>query len=220
MSVCLITGANRGIGLELARQLAARGQTVIAACRESTPALDALGVRIETGVEVSDPASVADLAKRLAGQRIDTLINNAGILRVENAEAMNFDSIAQQFAVNAMGPLRVTTTLLPLLNKDAKVAIITSRMGSIADNGSGGFYGYRMSKAAVNAAGVSLALDLKGRGIPVGLFHPGMVATEMTGKQGIPPEEAARGIIARIDALNLETSGKFIHAISGEELPW
>jgi len=220
MAVCLITGANRGIGLELARQLAARGDSVIAACRSASPALDALGVRVESGVEVSDAASVADLAKRLAGQRLDVLINNAGVLRVENFEAMNFDSIAQQFEVNAMGPLRVTSTLAPLLAQGAKVAIITSRMGSMGDNGSGGYYGYRMSKAAVNAAGVSLAHDLKGRGIPVGLFHPGMVATEMTGKNGIPPEEAARGVIARIDALSLDTSGTFIHAVTGEELPW
>ncbi|HRP11536.1 MAG TPA: SDR family oxidoreductase [Terricaulis sp.] len=220
MAVCLITGANRGIGLELARQLAARGDSVIAACRTSSPALDALGARVESGVEVSDAASVADLAKRLAGQRLDVLINNAGVLRVESLDAMNFDSIAQQFEVNAMGPLRVTSTLAPLLAQGAKVAIITSRMGSMGDNGSGGYYGYRMSKAAVNAAGVSLARDLKGRGIPVGLFHPGMVATEMTGKNGIPPEEAARGVIARIDALSLETSGKFVHAVTGEELPW
>lgn len=220
MANILITGANRGIGLETARQLAARGDTVIAACRESTPALDALGVRVERGVEVSDAASVADLAKRLSGVRLDVLINNAGILRVETLDDMNFDAIAQQFAVNAMGPLRVTSTLAPLLAQGAKVAIITSRMGSIADNGSGGYYGYRMSKAAVNAAGVSLAHDLKGRAIAVALLHPGMVATDMTGKHGIPPEEAARGVIARIDALTLETSGKFIHAVTGETLPW
>lgn len=126
----------------------------------------------------------------------------------------------EQFEVNAIGPLRVTAALAPLLRGGGKVAIITSRMGSIADNGSGGYYGYRMSKAAVNAAGMSLARDLKGRGVAVALIHPGMVATEMTGRNGIAPAEAAAGVITRIDELTLATSGKFIHAGTGEELPW
>jgi NAD(P)-dependent dehydrogenase (short-subunit alcohol dehydrogenase family) len=219
MAYALVTGANRGIGLELAKQLKERGADIIAVCRTSSPELDKLGVRIEGGVDVSDAASVADLAQRLAGAEISLLINNAGILRGESLDRMNFDSIEQQFEVNALGPLRVTTALLPLLRKDAKVAIITSRMGSMADNGSGGYYGYRMSKAAVNAAGVSLARDLAGQGIAVGLFHPGMVATEMTGRNGIAPADAARSVLSRIDALNAETSGKFVHAGTGEELP-
>lgn len=220
MGHSVVTGANRGIGLELARQLKARGDQVIAVCRKSSPELDGLGVRVEAGVDVSGAASVAALTERLAGTEVDLLINNAGILRAESLEAMRFDSIAEQFAVNALGPLRVTTALLPLLRDGAKIAIITSRMGSIADNGSGGYYGYRMSKAAVNAAGMSLARDLKSRGVAVALIHPGMVATEMTGRHGIPPEEAARGVLARIDALTPATSGKFVHAGTGEELPW
>jgi NAD(P)-dependent dehydrogenase (short-subunit alcohol dehydrogenase family) len=110
--------------------------------------------------------------------------------------------------------------LLPLLHDGSKVVIITSRMGSIGDNGSGGYYGYRMSKAAVNAAGVSLAHDLKDRGIAVGLLHPGMVATELTGKNGIPAQEAVRAVVQRIDALTLTSSGRFTHAGTGEELPW
>jgi NAD(P)-dependent dehydrogenase (short-subunit alcohol dehydrogenase family) len=216
----LITGANRGIGLELAKQLSARGEDVIAVCRTSSPELDALGVRVEAGVDVSDANSVAELARRLKGITLGTLINNAGILRGESLDRMNFESIEQQFEVNALGPLRVTTALLPLLRKGSKVVIITSRMGSMADNGSGGYYGYRMSKAAVNAAGMSLARDLAGQGTAVALLHPGMVATEMTGKNGIPPAEAARNVIARIDALTPETSGRFTHAGTGEELPW
>lgn len=216
----LITGANRGIGLEVAKQLKARGEDVIAVCRKSTPELDALGVRVEAGVDVSDASSVAELAQRLKGVTLNTLLNNAGILRGESLDRMNFESIEQQFEVNALGPLRVTTALLPLLRKGSKVVIITSRMGSMADNGSGGYYGYRMSKAAVNAAGASLARDLAGQGIAVALLHPGMVATEMTGRNGIPPADAARGVIARIDALTTETTGKFVHAQTGEELPW
>jgi NAD(P)-dependent dehydrogenase (short-subunit alcohol dehydrogenase family) len=220
MSTAIVTGANRGIGLELAKQLKERGDDVIAACRTTSSELDTLGVRVEAGVDVSDAASVAELAQRLKGAEIDLLINNAGILRGESLDRMNFESIEQQFEVNALGPLRVTTALLPLLSKGAKVAIITSRMGSMADNGSGGYYGYRMSKAAVNAAGVSLAHDLAGQGIAVGLFHPGMVATEMTGRNGIAPADAAANVLARIDALSADTTGKFVHAGTGEELPW
>jgi NAD(P)-dependent dehydrogenase (short-subunit alcohol dehydrogenase family) len=220
MSCSVVTGANRGIGLELVRQLKARGDDVIAVCRESSTELTRLGVRVEKGVDVSDGASVADLAKRLAGVEIGLLVNNAGILRSERLDGMNYASIEEQLSVNALGPLRVTTALLPLLGKGSKVAIITSRMGSIADNGSGGYYGYRMSKAAVNAVGVSLARDLAGRGIAVALIHPGMVATDMTGRHGIPPAEAARGIIARIDALAATNTGRFWHAGTGEELPW
>jgi NAD(P)-dependent dehydrogenase (short-subunit alcohol dehydrogenase family) len=169
---------------------------------------------------VSDAGSIEQLAKRLAGVEIDVLINNAGVLHAEGIDRMNFNGIVQQFEINALGPLRVTTALLALLHDGSKVAIITSRMGSMADNASGGYYGYRMSKAAVNAAGVSLARDLKGRGIAVALLHPGMVATEMTGKNGVSPEESVRGLLAQIDALTLERSGRFTHAGTGEELPW
>jgi len=220
MGYAVVTGANRGIGLELCRQLAARGDKVIAVCRKGSAELDAPGVRVEPGIDVSDEGPIEQLAKRLAGVEIDLLVNNAGVLQAESLDRMNFDGVAQQFEVNALGPLRVTKALLPLLHSGSTVAIITSRMGSMADNGSGGYYGYRMSKAAVNAAGVSLAHDLRGQGVAVALLHPGMVATEMTGKNGIPPEDAARGVLAQIDALTLETSGRFVHAGTGEDLPW
>jgi NAD(P)-dependent dehydrogenase (short-subunit alcohol dehydrogenase family) len=99
------------------------------------------------------------------------------------------------------------------------MGLITSRMGSIDDNGSGGYYGYRMGKTALNMAGRSLAVDLKPRGIAVAILHPGMVATRMVGFAGIPPEQAAAGLLARLDALTLGSSGRFWHA-NGEELPW
>lgn len=220
MGSTLVTGANRGIGLELCRQLKARGADVIGVCRKGSAELDALGVRIEPGIDVSDESSIEQLAKRLADVEIDVLINNAGVALAENLDRLSFKSMEQQFAINALGPLRVTAALLPLLHEGSKVVIITSRMGSIADNGSGGYYGYRMSKAAVNAAGMSLTHDLRARGIAVGLFHPGMVATEMTGKNGIPPADSVRGILAQIDALTMERSGRFTHAGTGEELPW
>jgi NAD(P)-dependent dehydrogenase (short-subunit alcohol dehydrogenase family) len=220
MTTSVVTGANRGIGLELCRQLAARGDTVIAVCRKSSPELDAAGVRVEAGIDVSDAASVAELAKRLDGLRIDLLVNNAGILRHEGLGSMDFSSVTEQFAVNAVGPLRVTTALLPLLATNAKVALVTSRMGSIADNSSGGSYGYRMSKAALNAAGVSLARDLAPRGIAVVILHPGFVKTEMTrGHGNVTASESAAGLLARIDELTPATSGRFLH-MNGEELPW
>ena len=119
----------------------------------------------------------------------------------------------------ALAPVLLARSLLPNLPAGAKLALITSRMGSIDDNGSGGYYGYRMSKVALNMAGRSLAVDLRPRGIAVAILHPGMVATRMVGFAGIPPQEAARGLLERIDALTLESSGRFWHA-NGEPLPW
>jgi len=219
MATWLVTGANRGIGLELCAQLAARGERVLAACRQASAGLAGLGVELHEGLEVRDDAAAAALAQRLAGVRLDVLLHCAGILTRESLEELDIERIRTQFEVNAIGPLRLTAALLGHLGEGSKVAIVSSRMGSIGDNTSGGRYGYRMSKAAVNMAGVSLARDLAPRGIAVVLLHPGMVATEMTGGQGIPPAEAARGLIERIDALTLATSGTFWHA-NGQPLPW
>jgi NAD(P)-dependent dehydrogenase (short-subunit alcohol dehydrogenase family) len=216
----LVTGANRGIGLELCRQLKARGDNVIAVCRASTPELDALGVQVESDVDVTDPKALYALGERRKGVKLDTLIANAGILQHEELGNLNFGTIEAQLEVNALGPLRTVEAFLNNLHKDSKVVLITSRMGSIGDNTSGGYYGYRMSKAALNAAGMSLAHDLKGRGVAVVTLHPGYVRTDMTGNGGgIAPAESAKMLIARIDALTLQTTGKFLHA-NGEELPW
>ncbi|MFT7624791.1 MAG: NAD(P)-dependent dehydrogenase (short-subunit alcohol dehydrogenase family) [Myxococcota bacterium] len=192
----------------------------MACCRRSSDALDGLGVRVIPDVDVSDDASVAALAERLDGQSLDLLINNAGILEMTSLEGLDLDSCRRQFEVNSLGPLRVTHALLPNLQPDSKVAIITSRMGSIADNTSGGAYGYRMSKAAVNAAGKSLALDLAPRQIAVTVLHPGWVRTEMTRNSGLmDAHESAAGLLARIDELTLETTGRFRH-MNGDPLPW
>ena len=216
----LVTGANRGIGLELCRQLAARGDHVIAACRQSSASLDGLGVQVEAGVDVTSDASVCELARRLAGLRLAALVNNAGVLRGTSLEHLDFEACRFQFEVNSLGPLRVTRALLPNLAEGSKVIIVTSRMGSIADNGSGGSYGYRMSKAAVNMAGVSLARDLEPRGISVGILHPGWVKTDMTGHSGLcTAGESAAGLIARMDDLSLAETGGFWH-MNGERLPW
>lgn len=215
----LVTGANRGIGLEFARQLAARGDDVVVTCRSSSPELDALGVQIIDGIDVGVDDSAARLADALDDPPLDLLINNAGILIADSLDDLDWDALRRQFEVNSLGPLRVTRTLRSHLRDGAKVAIVTSLMGSMADNGSGGYYGYRMSKAAVNMAGVSLARDLAPREIPVVLLHPGMVSTEMTGGRGIDVEVSVRGLLERIDALTLEESGTFWHT-DGRRLEW
>ena len=219
MAIVLITGANRGIGLELARQYRERGDDVIAACRKASRELNALGVEVIEGVDVTSEDSVADLASALRGRHIDRLVNNAGVLERDSLEALDFDAIERQFRVNAVAPLRVTAALRHKLAPGGKVFVITSRMGSIEDNTSGGYYGYRMSKAAVNMAARSLSIELKGDAIGVFLLHPGMVSTAMTNHQGIDVAQAAAGLIERMDALDISQSGSFWHQ-EGYELPW
>jgi NAD(P)-dependent dehydrogenase (short-subunit alcohol dehydrogenase family) len=225
MATVLVTGANRGIGLALCRRFVKRGDSVIAVCRSSSPELAALGpqVQVEAGIDVTQDAPVAALAERLAGTAIDILVLSAGILRPDDLDGVGsagWDDVRAQLEVNAIAPLRVARALRPLLGRGAKIAAITSRMGSIGDNGSGGYYGYRMSKAALNAAGMSLARDLRVAGIAVAILHPGFVRTDMTGQQGsISADESARLLIERIDALAIANTGTFWHA-SGEVLPW
>lgn len=223
MAHVLITGANRGIGLALATQHAARGDRVLAVVRRASPELAALAVNVESGIELTDPRAVADLAHRHQDARFDRLVLNAGILRDERLDGFDGDSarrVAEQFAVNALAPLQLAAALRGQLTRGSKIGLITSRMGSIADNGSGAYYGYRMSKAALNAAGRSLAMDLRDAGIAVFLLHPGFVRTQMTGGQGDrSPQEAAAGLIERLDTLGLEESGSFWHA-NGTPLPW
>jgi len=219
-----ITGANRGIGLELAREFHRRGDHVIALCRQSSPGLDELQAEVVEGVDVADADSVRGAAARIDVARIDVLINVAGILSSESFDDLGgpepVERIRRQFEVNALGPLHVTRALAQRLGSGSKVILVTSRMGSIGDNDSGGMYGYRMSKAALNAAGKSLSIDLAERGIAVGILHPGFVRTEMTGHQGnVEPPEAAAMLAERIDGLNAANSGHFLHA-NGEELPW
>ncbi len=221
MATFLVTGANRGIGLEYCRQLQARGDQVIAVCREPSPELEALGVRIEAGIELSSDVAIAELVQRLDGLPLDGVILNAGILQSMGLEDLDAGSIRRQFEVNALAPLLLARALVDQMPRGAKLALMTSRMGSIDDNTSGGSYGYRMSKVALNIAGKSLAIDLKPRGIAVAILHPGLVRTRMINfnPNGISPEEAVRGLLARIDGLTLENSGTFWHS-NGEVLPW
>jgi NAD(P)-dependent dehydrogenase (short-subunit alcohol dehydrogenase family) len=220
MPNAIVTGANRGIGLEFCRALSARGYAVTALCRQSNAALDGLPANVYEGYDVTDGAVIDEFASTIEQRSIDILINNAGILHNVSLNDLDLDSVRRQFEVNALGPLRVTCSLIPALRNGAKIALLTSRMGSIADNESGGSYGYRMSKAALNAAGVSLAKDLSSRGIAVAILHPGYVKTDMTGPSAlIDAEESVAGLLDRIDRLNLENSGSFWH-MNGELLPW
>jgi NAD(P)-dependent dehydrogenase (short-subunit alcohol dehydrogenase family) len=220
MPTVVITGANRGIGLELARQFKERGDEVVALCRKSSDELAKLEVEVVEGVDVANDAGVGQLSTSLKGHTVDVLVNCAGILSDESLSDLDFDRIRRQFEINSLGPLRVTAALKGNLGEGSKVAVVSSRMGSIEDNTSGGRYGYRMSKVAVNMAGRSLANDLKDDGVAVAILHPGFVRTEMTGHQGlIDPPESAAGLIARIDEMTLETTGTFWHA-NGEVIPW
>lgn len=220
MGTAVVTGANRGIGLALVRQLRARGMAVVAVCRRDATELAHLGVRVESGVDLATPEASAELASRLAGDEIDLLIHNAGVLVHDGLDSVSPGAVRSQLEINALAPLFLTQALAPRLAKGAKVALITSRMGSIGDNASGGYYGYRMSKAALNAAGMSMARDLAPRGVAVVMLHPGAVRTGMTGGQGaLEPDESASGLLRRIDELRLETTGRFLHQ-DGSVLPW
>lgn len=219
MPTAIVTGADRGIGFALATALHRRGTAVIAGCLSANDDLEQRGVRVKR-LDIASADSVADFADRLRGTPVDLLINNAGIARRSTLDNLDEDNILAQFRVNALGTLRTTASLRSHLRDGAKVGIVTSRMGSMADNSSGGAYGYRMSKAAVNAAGVSLARDLAPRNIAVALLHPGFVRTAMSdGKGTLGPDEAAAGLLARLDALTMETTGRFVHA-NGDILPW
>lgn len=220
----LITGANRGIGLELARQLHHAGARVIAVYRQAEcAALDALGITQITQIDVCSETLSNQLQEGLKHhkiEQIDVLINNAGLLIADQLGSIDYQGFMKQIEVNTSGPLRVTEALVPYLSRTARVACISSRMGSIEDNTSGAYYGYRASKAALNAVVKSLALDLASQGSTVIALHPGFVKTGMTGGRGlIDADEAARGLLEQIERMNKATTGTFWH-MNGEQLPW
>ena len=221
MTVYLVTGSNRGIGLELCRQLSKRGDKVIATCRSTSKDLEKLDLQVESGIDITSKNSILNLKDKLADSKIDVMIHNAGIAENNNLKNISAESLRRQFEVNAVSPLLFIQSMLKNLGNGSKVILITSRMGSIEDNTSGGSYGYRMSKVALCMAGKSLSIDLKSYGISVALLHPGLVRTRMTGftQNGISTEQSAIGLIKNIDSLSLKTSGNFWHA-NGEQLPW
>jgi NAD(P)-dependent dehydrogenase (short-subunit alcohol dehydrogenase family) len=220
MANWIVTGANRGIGLEMCRQLVARGDRVFATCRKKSKELEAVGCTVVEDVDVASEGAASKVLAGIGNARIDVLMNNAGVLVPDRFPALDFEAMKRQFDVNTVGPLRLSTALLERLDRGAKIAFVSSRAGSIGDGPSGGLYGYRMSKTALNMAAVNLAKDIVGRGILVGIFHPGFIRTEMTrGAGNDDPPVAATGLIARVDELNAERSGRFFHA-NGQELPW
>ncbi len=221
----VITGANRGIGLALCKVYLQKNAEVIGVCRNVTEALDSLNIEIIDGIDISLATGVIRLKKVLADRKIDVLINNAGILRSQSFQSLasgqlDYVGITEQFEVNTLGPLRVVEALYSNLVAGSKIAMITSRMGSIEDNTSGGSYGYRMSKCALNIASKSMAVDFKAQGISVAILHPGYVQTEMVNFSGdISSDLSAERLAQRVDELNLENTGTFWHS-NGEILPW
>lgn len=216
----VITGANRGIGLALSKTFIEQGDTVFAICRQSSPELDVLGAEIITDVDVTSESGLSQLAEKLKECAIDILVCNAGILRDENVTALNCDTIRDQFEVNALAPLRVVEQLQGQLSRGSKIAMITSRMGSVADNTSGGRYGYRMSKAALNIASVSLSRDFSDKEVAVGIYHPGYVQTDMVNHGGdISAQECGQRLNKLINELSMPETGVFKHS-NGEILPW
>lgn len=226
----VVTGANRGIGLELARQLLAGGKIVEAACREPHRAVELRALPTRPGAELrihacdvaSDP-SVASFAAGLAEGGVDVLINNAGMLgKMEALEELDLDDVRRTFDVNALGAIRVTRALLPRIRqgRGRKVVHVSTKMASIADNTSGGAFGYRMSKVALNMASRSMALALRGERIVSVVVNPGWVQTDMGGPGApTPVAESARGILALIDRLKLEDSGEFWD-YRGDKIEW
>ena len=224
MKTYLITAANRGIGLEFARQLTEAGESVIATARPGADIADLkmLDVRVER-LDVSETKSAHSLAQTLESEPIDVLINNAGYYEKRSEfEELDADTVLDSFSINSLGAMRVTQALLPnlRLGNAKKIVQVTSKMGSVNDNTSGGSYAYRMSKAALNMFNKSLAIDLAGEGFSCIVVHPGWVQTRMGGSgAGIDAKESVAGLRNIISELQTADSGTFFD-YSGEQIPY
>ncbi len=226
MPTVLITGSNRGLGLEYARQYLADGWRVIATCRnlDDAPDLASLtGDLTVLAMAVDDDRSILATAEKLDGTAIDVLICNAGVMGERQGLGSLDSAVWQQvLRVNIIAPLMVCQAFIEHVarSEQKKMATVSSKMGSIAENASGGQYIYRSSKAGVNAAMVSLALDLTPRGIAVAVMHPGWVRTDMGGPNGlIDPPESIRGMRSVIASLNMDNTGRFWN-YDGSDIPW
>jgi NAD(P)-dependent dehydrogenase (short-subunit alcohol dehydrogenase family) len=220
----LVTGANRGIGLEYARQFAARGYQVIGTARDPADAkeLSEVADRVEQ-LDVTDPASVAGLAKRLDGVSIDILVNNAGVFDRSDVslDKVDFQMMERTLAVNTIGPLRVVQALLPNLRKGKRktIASMSSQLGSI-ENSNGRWYAYRSSKAALNQINRTMSAELAAEGFVCVVLHPGWVRTDMGGPGATySPEESVSGLVAVIEKLGPADNGRF-YDFKGNPIPW
>ena len=224
----LITGANRGLGLEFTQQYAADGWNVIACCRHPQSALDLQAlvathsnVKIYT-LDVADFAQIDALAMQLRDESIDVLINNAGVYPASSFGDTNYDDWAAAFKVNSMAPLKMAEAFVQHITRSQlkKIATLSSKMGSLDDNTSGESYSYRSSKTAVNMVMKSLSIDLKPYGISVVTLHPGWVQTDMGGSNAlINAQTSVSGLRKVIESLCLNTTGQFI-AYDGKAIPW
>ena len=226
-STILVTGANRGLGLEFCRQYLNNGDKVIAVHRSApSPELEQLnntaaGQLTILKADVTNATDLTNLAQQLQGASIDLLINNAGIhgTRVAFGKAEEDDWL-NVFRTNTIAPMMVVQHLRPSLAPSAKIALLSSKMGSVADNTSGGSYTYRSSKAALNAVGKSLAIDLGKEGIAVAICHPGWVRTDMGGPNAlIDTETSVNGLRLVIENLDLNNSGQFFN-YDGTSISW
>jgi len=212
----------------MCRKLTQSGVKVVAVVRSSNEQLLALKPHQIIIAEITEKSGIQKITSELGNLKLDIVIHNAGVYPSDNIENLSSDQFNQAFQVNAVAPMLLSSALLPNLSAGSKLIFITSRMGSIADNGSGGSYAYRMSKAALNMGAVSMAKDLKSKEIIVGILHPGMVETDMTSRFGVKAgvgvaisvELSAEKILERTEQFTLEKSGQFQHAITGEVLPW
>lgn len=215
----LITGANRGLGLEFARQYKEAGWDVVATARQSSPELEALSVRVET-LDMQDLDAVERFGDRL--DRLDLLIANAGTYGPrEVTTADEAREWAETFVVNTIAPYLLAQSVLPLVEASSgKLIAVSTKMGSIEDNTSGGFIAYRSSKAALNAAWRNLAIEARHRGVIAAVLHPGWVQTRMGGASApLEPEESIAGMRKVIEGLTLEQSGSFL-SYDGTTVPW
>jgi NAD(P)-dependent dehydrogenase (short-subunit alcohol dehydrogenase family) len=221
VSLVVITGANCGIGLALTRQYCERGDEVIACVRSSSTELKSTTAEIHDGIDLCDRDAIQVVCERMTSRPIDILINNAAVcLNRDLVEEQDLDAAGEEFQVNALGPLQLTMGLLPAMKPGAKIIFISSSLGSIEENEFGGSVGYRMSKAAANMFVKTLSNELWSQMICAAAIHPGFVKTRMTKFAGDwEPEDAARGTIARIDKLTMDSSGTFWHQ-GGRRVEW